>query len=38
MLIKEIIEIYENRNINKEPNLPITRALQFYVNNKNGRY
>ena len=32
--IKEIIEICENRNIYQERNISITRALQFYVNNK----
>ena len=33
-LIKEIIEKYENRNIYQEWYISLTRALQFYVNNK----
>ena len=32
--IKEVFERYENRNIYQERNISITRALQFYVNNK----
>ena len=33
-LIKEIVEKYENRNIYQEWYISLTRALQFYVNNK----
>ena len=32
--IKKLIEIYDNRNVYQERNISITRAFQFYVNNK----
>ena len=34
MLIKEIIEIYKNRNINKEPNLLINNSDLKEIKNK----